>query len=38
MNDFFEQQAAKKFRDMMEDFFTNPDPKVMKWLAGVVSA
>ena len=38
MKDFFEQQAAKKFRDMMEDFFTNPDPKVMKRLAGAVSA
>jgi len=38
MKDFFEQQAAKKFRDMMEDFFTNPDPEVMKRLAGAVSA
>lgn len=37
MKDFFEQQAAKKFRDMMEDFFTNPDLEVMKWLVGAVS-
>jgi len=38
MKDLFEQQAAKKFRDMMEYFFTNPNPEVMKWLAGAMSA
>jgi hypothetical protein len=38
MKDFFEQQAEKKFRDMMENFFANPDPKVMKRLAGAVSS
>jgi len=38
MKDFFEQQAAKKFRDLMEDFVKNPDPEVMKRLAGAVSA
>jgi len=37
MKDFFEQQATKKFRDMMEDFFTNPDPEVMKRLTGASS-
>jgi len=30
MKDFFEQQTITKFRDMMEDFFKNPNPEMMK--------
>jgi len=37
MKDFM-SSSPQKFRDMMEDFCTNPDPKVMKWLVGAGSA
>jgi hypothetical protein len=38
MKDFFEKQTEKKFKDMMESFFTNPDSEVMKRMAGALSS